>query len=648
MAFTLGRCIKNTDIPSDVQRGHFMSYRQWAIITFIVLLGAFGRIYHINEQSLWVDEGYAFYHSHFPSLIETLARDTHPPLYFATLRLWSEITGQTELALRWLSVLPSILSLAVIFQLAKEVIRQRPINPNNVGVRYILPTRNLIPILATLMLALADAENYLAQESRHYTWLVLLTMSSMWLFLRWTRTQNRRDMAIWVALTTAMVYTHYISVFIGIVQGVYTLLMLRGKVRLQALGGLILSALLLSPWLIFVGVRQLGNDGANWSVQLSAEVIRDIQVKYFTEQWTLIFGLIILGCVTIIYIGQSDYRAKFHRVTVLLLLWLILPFALTVIVNEILPFLQPRRLTQWTPVIALLVAFGLGNIRQPIRMVLVAVLVIYGVTTVDFYRVKPDWRTISTLTARYALAGDLVLTDISGGDYQMQYYLTRELPDGKLLPDGVRYESLKLQRDFYAEDYHKWLPELLEDHNTVWLMYWSSDTSAFGWFDNLGFVQTAEFTYVHDGGADGDTVMSIFRFDRPVFEDYSQEFENHMRLLDSEFDPEDLRLDTLWTATNPIDRDYTISAKLLDENGVLVAQLDSQPQLNQRPTTTWQVDELIYSPHTLQLRDDLTALPAGEYDVALEIYYTDGSELVSIPSLSRTTLVILESVMLES
>jgi hypothetical protein len=104
------------------------------------------------------------------------------------------------------------------------------------------------------------------------------------------------------------------------------------------------------------------------------------------------------------------------------------------------------------------------------------------------------------------------------------------------------------------------------------------------------------------------------------------------------WDTEDLRLDTLWTTTQRLTQDYTVSAKLLDADGVLVAQFDSQPQLNQRPTTTWQVDELVYSPHAVQLRDDLVALPAGDYQIAVELYVVDGGGLVSIPSMSGATL----------
>lgn len=598
-----------------------MSKSRWVWIIAILLLGAVSRILYLSEQSLWVDEGYAFYHAHFPSLLETLARDTHPPLYFAMLRLWSEIAGQSELALRWLSVLPSMLSIAFIYQLAREVLHHRKLSSQYAS----------IPILAMLMLALADAENFLAQEVRHYTWLVLFVLCSMWMFLRWLRTHRSRTRLLWIGFTIAMVYTHYITAFIGIVQGLYALFILRGQQRFHAIGGLIISALALSPWLLIVGTQQLGNDGANWSVALTDVVIRDIQVKYFTEQWSLIIGLFLLGCLTIFYREQDTFRISFHRTTLLLLGWLIVPFVLTVMVNEILPFLQPRRLTQWTPVIALLVAFGLGNIRQPVRAVLMGVLLVYGIVQVDFYRVKPDWHTIAGLTARYTLPGDLVLTDIDGGDYQMGYYLTRELPDGKLLDDSVRYESLKIQRDFYSETYHEWLPQTIDAHDTVWLMYWSNDLSGFGWLDNLGFQETAHFTYLHDGGASGEIVMRIFRFDRLDASDPPvATFENGMILQSAYFDKEDLRLDLLWTHEESLGRDYTISAKLLDENGVLVAQDDSQPQLDQRPTTSWQADEFIYSPHEMQLREDLSELPSGDLQAVVQVYYREGDQIVNV------------------
>ena len=606
-----------------------MSNIRWVSVVLVLLLGASSRILNIADQSLWVDEGYAFYHAWSPNLAASLARDTHPPLYFGALRLWSQLTGQSELALRWFSVLPSMLSLSVIFQLAREILRHRRSEARQI---------HSIPLLAMLMLALADAENFLAQEARHYTWLTLLVSGSMWFFLRWIRQGRRHDYGWWMLGATAMIYTHYITAFVGVVQGLYALVALRGKRQKQAFFGLMMSAIALSPWLILVGRHQLDNRGANWSVSLSAAVMRDIQVKYFTEQWALVIGLMLLGCVTVLH-QRDRFRVSWHRVSWLLLFWLAVPLTLTVLVNEFLPFLQPRRLNQWTPAIALLVALGLGNIRQPTRFLLIGALMVYGIVQVDFYRVKPDWRTVAHLTARYATPGDLALTDIAGGDYQMVYYLRRRLPDVRLLDADVRYESLKMQRDFYPQTYHAWLPQLLEAHQTVWLMHWSDDESVFGWLDKLDFQQTADFVHRHDGGLAGEVRMHIFRYDR-LDEGKAARFENGMVLRSALFDRHDWRVDSLWQTEARLHRDYVISAKLLDGAGAVAAQLDSQPQLNQRPTTGWKTGDVIYSPHEMR---PIGALPPGDYQVIVQVYAAEAGGLVNVQTASGKEWVIVDS-----
>ncbi|MDE2858916.1 MAG: glycosyltransferase family 39 protein [Chloroflexota bacterium] len=613
------------------------SDRRWAIITLILLLGAAGRILHITQQSFWVDEGYAFYHAHFPDLMTSLARDTHPPLYFAALRLWSEVAGHSELALRWFSVLPSMLSLGLIFQLARELMAQRAGAARG--------QRHSAPYLAMLMLALADAENFLASEARHYTWLVFLVTSSMFFFLRWIRRSRRSARWSWILATALMAYTHYITVFAGFAQGLYALICLRGAQRRRALAGLVIAALALAPWLLLVGAQQLGNSGANWSVDLSAAVIRDIQVKYFTEQWALVAALMLLGFFTVVYGREGLYRLRWEGASWLLLLWLVFPFSLTLIANEFLPFLQPRRLTLWTPVIALLLALGLSNVRPPIRNLLIIALLVYGLFQVDFYRVKPKWREVADLTARYAVSGDLVLTDIAGGDYQLAYYLQREAPGGKMLPEGARYESLKIQRDFYPETYETWLPQLLDRFDTVWLMYWSNDPSAFNWLRELGFERSADFVHEHDGGASGNIDMHVYRYDRFADDPPLVQFDNGMTLKAAQVVEKPLRVDLLWETAALLKRDFTVSVKLLDENGLIAAQRDSQPQLNLRPTSGWHIDEAIFSPHELEL---MQRRSDGEYQIIIEVYYFEAGQPVNIPTASGADAFTLATLFLEN
>ena len=610
-----------------------MSLLRWSIIILILLLGALSRGLHITIHSFWIDEGFSFFFAQSSDLLKTLASDVHPPLYFAALRVWSELTGHSELALRWFSLLPSMLSLAFIFQLAKEVRR----------ARSAAWAAEALPYLAMLMLALADAESFLSQEARQYTWLTLLVLVSMLFLLRWSRGARRRDAVVWLVASVLMLYTHYIAAFALVAQGLYVIFWLRGVTRLRALSCLFLSVLSLTPWLLAVGAQQLGNRDSYkvWSLDLTGAVLQDIGLQYFTAQWTLMIGLLGLGCLTLVYRRDSTIALRFDRVTPLLLLWLILPFSLTVLVNEFLPFLEPRRLIQWTPAIALLVACGLGNTRPPIRALLIAVLVVYGLTQYDFYRGQPDWRRIANLTARYAVPGDLVLTDVASGDYPLRYYLLREHGETPLLDDGIRYESLQFQREYEADTYEAWLPRLLDEQKTVWLMYWSSDESAFNWLEELDFKRSADFVHRHDGGAHGETLMHIFRYDRALEGEPAARFANGMILRSARLDLADLRLDTLWETARSLERDYLLSAKLLDANGALVAQHDSQPQGNQRPTSGWRDGELIYSPHELKA---LTPLAAGTYQVIVQVYTVEGAEFVNVPTALSAEYALVEEI----
>lgn len=610
-----------------------MSLQRWIVAVAILLLGLLSRGLHITLHSFWTDEGFSFFYAYSPDLVQALASDFHPPLYYAVLRLWSELTGHSELALRWFSLLPSVGSLACVFQLAKEIVRAR--SPHWAG--------EAVPYLAMLMLALADAESYLSQEARHYTWLTLLILCSMLFLARWLRRSRRQDFIAWLLSCTLVLYTHYMAAFGLFAQGLYVLIWARGKSRLQALSALILSALTVAPWLFFVGLLQLENRNAYdvWANELTPALLREIAVNYFTGQWALVIGLLALGCVALVYRRDSSISLRFDRVTPLLLLWLTLPFSLTILVNEFLPFLQPHRLIQWTPAIALLVACGLGNIQQPIRALLIAVLVVFGVTQVEFGRAQPDWRRIAHLTKRYAVPGDLILTDVASGDFPLRYYLLREEAGVPALEAGIRYEALHYQRLFAAETYEAWLPRLLDGQKTVWLMYWSGDKSAFNWLEELDFNRSATYVHRHDGGAYGETLLPVYRFDRKLENEPAARFANGMTLLSARLDIEDLRLDTLWETTSPLERDFLLSAKLLDKDGVLVAQHDSQPQGNQRPTSAWELGDLVYSPHEMKA---LAPIGAGDYQVIVQVYTMDGDGFVNVATTQAAEYALVEKV----
>jgi 4-amino-4-deoxy-L-arabinose transferase-like glycosyltransferase len=587
----------------------------------ILLLAAAGRITHIDLESLWVDEGFSYWAIRHPDMFGLILRDVHPPLYFVLLRGWAEVAGITELALRYLSVLPGLLSVAAVYHVARELERARGGTAETV-----------VPLLAALLLALADMEIYIAQQVRMYTWHVLWAVLSMWAFTRWTRTGGRGSLAAWVATSLLLLYTHYIGVCLVIAQGLYVLLFLSGGLRRVAVGALALIGLLFVPWLLVVVSGQTANIGTGFARPSTLATLYNWRINWFTGQWALLLGLAMLGLVTLVYGERVRVHWRPLGPAFLLLAWFIVPIALTYLLNFHVPILMDYRLTQITPAVALLIAFGLGNLRGVARTFLVVVIVVYGLTSYDTPAPRPPWREVGLNAARYAVPGDLALAHVTpSGDWQVLYYYER------FMPPGVERRSL---RQWQLEDgatYADGLPALLAEHATVWFMHWSSDRSGFAALERTGHRQTAVMSEDWLGND-----LNVYRFDQvPPESERIAAFAPGLILRAAAIYPDELRVDLWWSANTPLDDDYTISARLLDESGRLVAQLDSAPFAGQRPTATWAAGEVVYDPRRLELAEGIDALPPGTYTVAVQVYRWTPEGIIDITTTEGDRVAVI-------
>src|ERR1051326_3037664 len=66
-----------------------------ASIAAITVIAAALRWYRIDAQSLWYDEGISAHQltRSFAEIVRASALDTHPPLYYWTLKAWGELCG---------------------------------------------------------------------------------------------------------------------------------------------------------------------------------------------------------------------------------------------------------------------------------------------------------------------------------------------------------------------------------------------------------------------------------------------------------------------------------------------------------------------------------------------------------------------------
>jgi uncharacterized membrane protein len=573
------------------------------ILLAILLLSAAERILHIGDQSMWLDEGFAYFNQKQPDMIHWLSiKELHPPLYFWGLHLWIGLTGSSALAMRMFSALPSLLSVAAVVPLAKVLARDR--------------SRDeywAIPIIAALLMALNDSEISLAQDVRMYALRTLLVLLSFLFYVRWYKQPGLARALLWVGALVALYHTHYQGLYVPAITGLHALIFLRGRKRIAAMGWLALSGALFAPWFLGIGWSQRGHETgvaaalpSNWTTAV------ELGYKYFSQMWSLMIGLLLLGLFRWV-----DGRVRWRPLgsTFLLAAWLVFSVVITFIGNLWFDILSPRRLMLITPALSILWARGLANFKNPARVFLVAVIVIYGLATVDDYYPKVPWNKLADDLARYAQTDQLVLMEIYRDDVTMDYYV-----DYLLSPQTPR-ESLRMWREDRAAEYPDALIREIDAQPSVWLVHWSPDQSAFRFLEQTGHVQTAKMSVPHLNGVD---MLDLYRFDRMPETPVAQ-FTNGMTLRQFEILPDEGRIDLWWSADAPLDKDYTVSAFLLDAGGQLVAQYDGYPfaATAARPTTTMQPGEVVYDPHPL----DLSALAPGQYTVAVQLYtWQDGAK----------------------
>ncbi|MGC8827339.1 MAG: glycosyltransferase family 39 protein, partial [Anaerolineae bacterium] len=171
-------------------------HRDWRLLlalALILLLALALRLYRLDGQSLWADEGNsaALAGRPFAVIAEQAALDIHPPLYYWLLKIWCSFFGRGETALRSLSVLFSLGVVALVYALGAELAG---------------PTAGLT---AALLAAISPLQVYYAQEARMYMLMALWSALAAWAAWRWIVHPRWPLALVYVLAGAAGLYTHY-------------------------------------------------------------------------------------------------------------------------------------------------------------------------------------------------------------------------------------------------------------------------------------------------------------------------------------------------------------------------------------------------------------------------------------------------------
>lgn len=167
------------------------------IVGFLLLVIALLiRMPNFNE-SLWYDEvWYTSVMLDSTSINQVLFHDVHPPLYPLIMKGWIELFGDSEISVRFPSLLFGLASLGVTFALAQAWFGRR------------------IALLATLLMVLSPVHVWHCQETKNNMLLLLLTLLSVYGLQRALTNNSRRDWLLFIIAAILALWTNHFSLWV--------------------------------------------------------------------------------------------------------------------------------------------------------------------------------------------------------------------------------------------------------------------------------------------------------------------------------------------------------------------------------------------------------------------------------------------------
>lgn len=174
-----------------------LTRREFPPLLLAILLIAYAlRVFSLGDFALSWDEGYSTWIMRLPlaTLLETTARDVHPPVYYLLLRGFTLAAGEGEFIGRYLSVLLGLITVALVYRLG-----------HTVGGRW-------TGVAAAALTAIARANLTIAQDMRMHMLAMLFVTLLLWAALMVMRQPNRTRWIVLYALAAlGTLFTFYLA-----------------------------------------------------------------------------------------------------------------------------------------------------------------------------------------------------------------------------------------------------------------------------------------------------------------------------------------------------------------------------------------------------------------------------------------------------
>ncbi len=649
--------------------------RFWLAVALLVAFAL--RVYLLSAQSLWNDEGtsIALAARSIEAILNGAAQDIHPPLYYFLLHFWMPLAGQTEWATRFLSVIAGTLIVALTFRLAYFFFDEE------------------VALIAAYLSAFSPFQIYYSQETRMYIWAALFAALSAYAMIRMNVRPNPRARAtigtrslfwlIYIAATTAALYTHYFAATIVLFENAAFAVWLFFAWRDQRPGiahtiafwvaAQVLIGLAFAPWYFFAG-----NQLASWPAisepfdlpTLLWRVLNVFSVGLSLDDasafaFAVAFGILfVVGSLPRFMQTQVDQDSDLTLQAILsLLLWALVPVAVMYVVSLSRPAYNPKFLLLATPAFYILAARGLARIYpgiflreryprsrpSPLRYFNFAVAVIASVAFIpslqNYYfdprYARDDYRALIRYIDANARERDGILIDAPGQIDVVRYYhrgaqpiflLPRMRPPD---PDATRADVDQMLAQVAGPPADPAGPRGATRGGVprLYAIYWATDQS-----DPQKVIEArlAENAFQARDTWYGNVRLAVYGIapnPRGPLQDVDVKIGNEISLPSYRLDVREARTGDILTLTLNWRADQTPSARykvfvhLLDANDRVAAQRDAEPMSDLKPTTTWRAAEPIADNYGILIEP---GTPPGDYRIELGMYRVDNQTRLPI------------------
>ncbi len=611
-------------------------------LLLIVLLAFLLRLYRLDHQSLWYDEGFSVYLARM-SLSEITARtasDIHPPLYYHLLHLWLGPFGDSEFVLRFFSLLFGLLTVPLIYALGRRLLGMAS------------------GLLAALLLAISPLYLWYSQEARMYTLVTFLCLLSSYLLLRALEEKVGLLWGGYILVNVLAVYSHFYAFFVLAFHLLFLLVWWAVNRKRDALlagllsqGGVVLAYL---PWSGFV-LRRYAADVSYWRGELVfTEVVRKTLILFSTGHTILesraqpiafVYGVFILFGLVAIALHRSSGPARewFPLFGGLFLtLYLFIPLLLLFLVSYQRPKFHPRYLMLASPAFFLIIAGGIGALwekgRQGGHWVACAMVSLFFILATSAYSdfnayfdikfTKDDFRRAARYIQTHIQDNEVVILTSGHLFPVFTYYYDQD--NWYPIPDEPTLSTERVLNYSVADD----LNRILAGKEGAWLLLWQDEVVDPNGFLTMMLGEEGELQ-PFEGGFWG---LKLYHYALPTEARFSSQprieypvsvnFGDEIRLLGYSLPvsrvlvgekgaKREVEVTLYWQGLKELAEDYKISLRLRDEEGHYWGRVDARPASYWYPTMRWPPGEVLFGQHAIET---LPGTPPGGYRLELSVY----------------------------